>query len=76
MKSIIIIGAAKPGYSEAITRKMINDGVFVIGTYDKEFSENAKILTNEFSSDKLTLQEVDLASRDSMNRFKIGRAHV
>jgi NAD(P)-dependent dehydrogenase (short-subunit alcohol dehydrogenase family) len=69
MKSVIIIGAAKSGYSEAITRRMINDGIFVIGTYDKEFSDNAKTLSDEFSSDKLTLQEVDLTSRDSMNSF-------
>lgn len=69
MKRVIIIGAAKPGYSEAITRKMISNGVFVIGTFDKEYSDNAQILATEFKTDKLTLQEVDLASRDSMNSF-------
>ncbi len=69
MKRAIIIGAAKPGYSEAITRKMISDGIFVIGTFDGEYSDNANVLSNEFGKDKLMLQEVDLISRVSMDSF-------
>jgi len=69
MKRVIIIGASKPGYAEAITRRMIKDGVFVIGTYDKEYSENAEQLTAEFGNEKITMQEVDLTSRESMNNF-------
>ena len=37
----VVIGAAKPGYAEAITRKLIKNGFKVIGTYDTEFEENA-----------------------------------
>jgi len=69
MKRVILIGAAKPGYSEAITRKLIGNDVFVIGTFDKAYSSNAKLLADEFPADKLSLHEVDLASRDSINGF-------
>ena len=46
----VVIGAAKPGYAEAITRKLIKNGFKVIGTYDTEFEENATKLSKEFSS--------------------------
>ena len=41
----VVIGAAKPGYAEAITRKLIKNGFKVIGTYDTEFEENATKLS-------------------------------
>lgn len=44
----VVIGAAKPGYAEAITRKLIKNGFKVIGTYDTEFEENATKLSKEF----------------------------
>ena len=65
----VVIGAAKPGYAEAITRKLIQNGYSVIGTYDAEYSENASKLKSEFSSEELTLSQVDLASRDELNSF-------
>lgn len=65
----IVIGAAKPGYAESITRKLIEEGYSVVGTYDSEFSDNAEKLKSEFSSDKLTLSQVDLASRDELSSF-------
>lgn len=65
----VVIGAAKPGYAESTTRKLIQSGYSVIGTYDSEFSENAQRLQSEYSLDKLTLQQVDLASRDELNSF-------
>ncbi len=65
----VVIGAAKLGYAESITRKLIKNGFTVIGTYDSEYSENAQKLKSEFSSDKLMLSQVDLASREELNSF-------
>jgi NAD(P)-dependent dehydrogenase (short-subunit alcohol dehydrogenase family) len=65
----VVVGAAKPGYAESITRKLIQNGYSVIGTYDAEHSENALKLKSEFSSDKLTLSQVDLASREELSSF-------
>lgn len=65
----IVIGAAKPGYSEAITRKLINNGYSVIGTYDEEYEANAEKLKSEFSSRQLSLQKVDLSSREELKHF-------
>lgn len=66
---VVVIGAAKPGYAESTTRKLIESGYSVIGTYDSAFSENANSLQSEFSSDKLTLHQVNLASRDELKSF-------
>lgn len=66
---VVICGAAKPGYAEAITRKMMDNGVSVIGTYDKEHTENAEKLIAEFSKDKLTLKQIDLSSREALKGF-------
>ena len=65
----IVIGAAKPGYAESITRKLIQNGISVIGTYDAEHAENAKKLTSEFSKNVLQLTEVDLSSRKELCKF-------
>ena len=65
----IVIGAAKPGYAEAITRKLIQNGISVIGTYDAEFTENAKKMKAEFPVDILQLTEVDLSSRKELGKF-------
>lgn len=69
---VVVVGAAKPGYSEAITRKLIHSGYSVVGTYDAEFEENAKKLMEEFTSDQLFLQQVDLSSRDELASFVSG----
>lgn len=69
MKTIIIIGAAKPGYAEAITRKMIESGVFVIGTFESAFSENAEKLTTIYHNGQLKLTELDVSSREKMQSF-------
>jgi len=65
----VVIGAAKPGYAESITRKLIQNGISVVGTYDAEYTANAKKLTTEFPKDKLYLTEVDLSSREELCRF-------
>jgi len=67
--SIIIIGAAKSGFAESITRKVIEKGFSVVGTYDNEYSENAKKLQSEFSTDQLKLYEVDLSDRSKLLAF-------
>jgi len=65
----VVIGAAKPGYAESIARKLIKNGISVIGTYDSEYAENAQKLLKEFSSEELTLTQVDLASRSELSCF-------
>jgi NAD(P)-dependent dehydrogenase (short-subunit alcohol dehydrogenase family) len=67
--SIVVIGAAKGGYAESITRKIIEKGFFVIGTYDKEYSENAQKFQSEFSEKQLKLYEVDLSDRNNLSEF-------
>lgn len=66
---MIVIGAAKGGYAESITRKIIGNGFPVIGTYDKEFTANANILRSEFSAKELILHEVDLSDRNRLQEF-------
>lgn len=45
---VVVIGAAKTGYAESITRKLINEGYSVIGTYDEEYADNAKKCRQSF----------------------------
>lgn len=66
---VVVIGAAKPGYAESITRKLIHEGYSVIGTFDEEFADNAQKMQAEFSSDELTLKKLDLSSRDQLSQF-------
>jgi NAD(P)-dependent dehydrogenase (short-subunit alcohol dehydrogenase family) len=65
----IVIGAAKPGYAESITRKLIQNGISVVGTYDAEYAANAKKLTTEFPVENLRLTNVDLSSRKELSQF-------
>lgn len=65
----VVIGAAKPGYAESITRRFIKEGIFVIGTFDEEYSINADKLQKEYSTDKLILKKVDLSLRKELNEF-------
>lgn len=65
----VVIGAAKSGYAETITRMLINEGHSVIGTYDEIYSENAKKMLNEFPSCKLELTKVDLSARNELSDF-------
>ncbi len=66
---VVVIGAAKTGYAESITRKLISKGYSVIGTFDEEYADNAKKMQAEFPSETLMLQQVDLASRDELATF-------
>lgn len=65
----VVIGAAKPGYAEAITRTIISNGHSVIGTYEEEFSDNAEKMLSEYSPESLSLNKVDLSSRDELASF-------
>ncbi len=65
----VVIGASKPGYAESITRKLIEKGYSIIGTYDEEYSDNAEKMLKEFSASQLTLQKIDLSSREELYRF-------
>ncbi len=66
---VVVVGAAKTGYAESITRKLISEGYSVIGTFDKEYADNAKKMQEEFPSEVLSLQQVDLSSRDELAAF-------
>lgn len=66
---VVVIGAAKTGYAETITRKLINEGYSVVGTYDNEYAENAERMQKEFPSEVLSLQQVDLSSREELADF-------
>ena len=64
----IVFGAAKPGYAEAITKQLIENGYSVIGTYDAAYQENAELLLEEFH-DNLKLHKVDLSSKSALKNF-------
>jgi NAD(P)-dependent dehydrogenase (short-subunit alcohol dehydrogenase family) len=65
----IVIGAAKSGYAESITRKLIDKGFSVIGTYDAEHADNAKKMLKEYDPSQLRLAQVDLSSRSELEGF-------
>ena len=67
--NFVVIGAAKSGYAETITRMLINKGHSVIGTYDKDYTENAEKMRNEYAIEQLNLYQVDLSSRSELDRF-------
>ena len=67
---IVIAGAAKPGYGQAITRRLLKEGFTVLGTYEPEHSDHAEQLRTEFApTDRLHLSLVDHSSRDSLRAF-------
>ena len=69
-QTFIVTGAAKPGFGEAITRKLVQQGIAVIGTYESENVGEAKRLESEFAqSDLLRLVVVDHSSRQSLHSF-------
>ena len=68
METIVVTGAAKPGYGEALTRRLVRDGHRVVGTYEAEHAENAARLRNELG-DAVDLRHVDHASREALRTF-------
>ena len=69
-KRIVVTGSAKPGYGEAITRRLLLEGYTILGTYESEHSDRAELLKKELgSTGRLHLSLVDHASRDSLRAF-------
>jgi NAD(P)-dependent dehydrogenase (short-subunit alcohol dehydrogenase family) len=68
---VIVTGAAKPGYGEAITRRLMREGKQVIGTYEVDNREMADSLQKELGS-SLRLVEVEHANRSSLAAFCAG----
>jgi len=63
----VLTGAARPGYGEAITRRLIGEGYEIFGSHEAEDAANAKKLAEEFP--KLTLTEIDHGSRHDLQEF-------
>ncbi|MCD8150800.1 MAG: SDR family oxidoreductase [Clostridiales bacterium] len=67
MSTIIVTGAGVSGYGRAITRKMLDSGFQVLGTYLTEDEDMAKDFEKELGNERLTLFPLNLWSRDSMD---------
>lgn len=67
MNQIILTGAVKDGYGEAILRKLVENDYFVFGTYEKELTDKAKAIQKELKNVKL--YKVDHSSRKSLASF-------
>ena len=68
MGRILVTGAAKSGYGEAITRRLIADGHDVMGVYDHADASLATRLFSEYGA-KLTMEAIDLADRTALIAF-------
>ncbi len=67
-QTFLVIGAGKAGIGVSVVLRILSEGHRVIGTYESEDSEQARVLLEEHSENgKLTLIEVDHASRDSLS---------
>lgn len=64
----VITGAAKPGYGEALTRRLVSDGARVIGTFEPEHREHAHKLQDDLRH-AIVLYEVNHASREALHAF-------
>ena len=59
-KVVVVNGAACTGFGEETMRKLISQGIKVIGFYFPEDSLNAQKLKKEFSKDCLNLVEITI----------------
>jgi NAD(P)-dependent dehydrogenase (short-subunit alcohol dehydrogenase family) len=66
-KNVVITGAVREGYGEAILRTLISEGYNILGTFERDDSEKAKKAKSEFKN--LELYEVDHSSRESLRKF-------
>lgn len=69
VKRIVVTGAAKPGIGAAITRRILDEGHNVIGTYAPNDTVEADSLKAQYAAERLQLSSVDHASRDSLGNF-------
>ena len=67
MDNIVLTGAIKDGYGEAIFRKLNILGYNVYGTYEEELKEKADKLKQEFPNSKLF--QVDHSDRKALAKF-------
>ena len=65
-KTYLVTGAAKAGIGEAVTRRLLDEGCQVIGTYDAEYESIAENLREEFSDKRLVLNKVDHGDREAI----------
>lgn len=67
MATFIVTGAAKPGYGEAITRRLVAEGHDVFGTHSDAQESNAHKLSSELRNVRIV--GVDHADRRSLAQF-------
>lgn len=67
MKHVVLTGAIKDGYGEAILRKLITKGYTVHGTYEDDLTEKAANIQRELSN--IELYNVDHSNRSSLRTF-------
>lgn len=69
-QTFLVTGAAKPGYGEETTKRIIAEGNNVIGTYEAENKETAEQLLTEYTdSHRLELSMVSHQDRSKLAEF-------
>lgn len=63
----LVTGACKDGYGQALTKKLLEEGYFVVGTYDSSSKEKAKALSE--SNKNVSMFCVDFDDMDSISAF-------
>jgi 3-oxoacyl-[acyl-carrier protein] reductase len=71
--TVVVTGAAASGIGEAVTRRLLDDGYRVIGTYGKGDGDRAQRLSLDLGSD-CELIQVDLWNRRDLDNF-VNRLH-
>jgi len=71
--TVVVTGAAASGIGEAVTRRLLDDGYRVIGTYGKGDGDRAQRLSLDLGSD-CELVQVDLWNRRDLDDF-VNRLH-
>lgn len=70
LDAVVVTGAVKPGLGEAITRRLLQDGFAVLGTYEAEDAQRAEALLAEVASnERLSLSLTDHSNRRSLMDF-------
>jgi 3-oxoacyl-[acyl-carrier protein] reductase len=67
MGTFVVTGAAKPGYGEAITRRLIAEGHQVLGTCSAQHAEAAESLCATLPS--VSIRKIDHTDRRSLSDF-------
>ncbi len=67
-RTVLLTGAAVPGYGQAICRRLLADGYSVIGSYVADNSADASSFGAEFK-DNLELYAIDFTDRSSLRQL-------